>query len=115
MEDAQLNANLALEKAIQADDLARNSSERTKQIKSEAEDLRQNTTFLSDEAGLMFDRVLNTEAELKNLLEKSRSNSTLVHDAKEKVMYSRFCLFDYIIFWFRLAELAKTLKQLKLE
>lgn len=98
MEDAQLNANLALEKAIQADDLARNSSERTKQIKSEAEDLRQNTTFLSDEAGLMFDRVLNTEAELKNLLEKSRSNSTLVHDAKEKVMYSRFCLFDYIIF-----------------
>lgn len=50
-----------------------------------AEELLHNTTFLSDEAGFMYDRVLNTEAELKNLLETASSNNTLVHDAKEKV------------------------------
>ncbi|CAG9764671.1 unnamed protein product [Ceutorhynchus assimilis] len=85
LEDAQLNADYALEKAIQADELAGNASIKTQKIKLEAELLQQNTTFLGDEAGFMFDRVLNTEAELKSLLEKARSNSTLVHDAKEKV------------------------------
>lgn len=83
--DAGINANLALEKAIQADDLAKNASEKAGKIKTEAEDLHKNTTFLSDEAGLMYDRVLNTEGELKNLLEKASSNDSLVSEAKEKV------------------------------
>ncbi|XP_066151126.1 laminin subunit gamma-1-like isoform X1 [Euwallacea fornicatus] len=85
LEDAQENADLAFEKAKNANDLAKNASAKTEKIKSEAEDLNTNSTFLRDEAGFMYDRVFNTEAELKNLWEKARSNNTLVHDAKEKV------------------------------
>ncbi|ENN81832.1 hypothetical protein YQE_01771, partial [Dendroctonus ponderosae] len=85
LEDAQDNADIALRKAVDADDLARNASTKTEKIKLDAEELLHNTTFLSDEAEFMYDRVLNTEAELKNLLETASSNNTLVHDAKEKV------------------------------
>lgn len=85
IQNAKDNVDMALEKANEANRLADNASKKTQQIKNEAEDLRKNTTFLKDEAGFMYDRVLNTEAELKNLWDKARSNSTLVHDAKEKV------------------------------
>lgn len=85
IQNAKDNVEMALEKANEANRLADDASRKTQQIKSEAEDLRKNTTFLKDEAGFMYDRVLNTEAELKNLWDKARSNSTLVHDAKEKV------------------------------
>ncbi|XP_050312326.1 laminin subunit gamma-1-like isoform X2 [Anthonomus grandis grandis] len=85
LQDAQLSADYALKKAIEADQLAKNASGQTIKVKQEAELLQKNTTFLADEAGFMFDRVLNTEAELKNLVDKSRSNGTLVQEAKEKV------------------------------
>ncbi|XP_060520343.1 laminin subunit gamma-1-like isoform X2 [Cylas formicarius] len=85
LDDARGNADVALEKALQADELAKNASKNAERIKEDAEDLYRNTTFLSDEAGLMYDRVLNTEGELKNLLEKSKSNESLVNEAKEKV------------------------------
>ncbi|KAJ8928617.1 hypothetical protein NQ314_018796 [Rhamnusium bicolor] len=85
LEDAKKNAHLALEKAMQADVLAKNASSKADNIKNEAELLYKNTTALSEEAELMFDRVQNTEGEFKNLLEKAKSNNTLVNEAKEKV------------------------------
>ncbi|KAG5898178.1 hypothetical protein JTB14_013222 [Gonioctena quinquepunctata] len=85
MEEAKKNADLALQKAQQADELAGNASLKADQIKLEAEILFKNTTALGEESGLMFDRVQNTEGELKNLLDKFRSNTSLVNDAKEKV------------------------------
>lgn len=56
-------------------------------IKKDAELLYKNTTALSEEAELMFDRVRNTEGEFKNLFEKTKSNNTLVNEAKEKVSF----------------------------
>ncbi|CAH1999429.1 unnamed protein product [Acanthoscelides obtectus] len=85
LDEGRSNADSALEKAIQADQLAKETSEKAEQIKMEAEQLFLNTTSLSEEADLMFDRVLNTEGELKNLLEQTRSNESLVEEAKEKV------------------------------
>ncbi|XP_074027988.1 laminin subunit gamma-1 isoform X2 [Leptinotarsa decemlineata] len=85
MEKAKMNAELALQKAEKADEMAKNASLKADQIKSEAELLFKNTTALGQEAGLMFDRVQNTEGELKNLLDKFKSNTSLVNDAKEKV------------------------------
>lgn len=90
IQNAKDNVEMALDKANEANRLADDASRKTQQIKMEAEDLRKNTTFLKDEAGFMYDRVLNTEAELKNLWDKARSNSTLVHDAKEKVSIGYF-------------------------
>ncbi|XP_030761845.1 laminin subunit gamma-1-like isoform X2 [Sitophilus oryzae] len=83
--DAQSNADRALEKANQADELAENASIKAENIKTEAEDLFKNTSRLSEEAGLMYDRVLHSEGELKNLLDKARSNDSLLNEAKEKV------------------------------
>ncbi|KAL1516977.1 hypothetical protein ABEB36_000802 [Hypothenemus hampei] len=85
LEDADDNVESALEEAMNANNLAKNSSFKTKQIHSEAETLHKNTTLLKNEVGLMYDRVLTTEAELKNVHEKFRSNSSLVQDVKEKV------------------------------
>ncbi|KAF7284665.1 hypothetical protein GWI33_021849 [Rhynchophorus ferrugineus] len=83
--DAQSNAAQALEKANQADILAKSASVKAESIKTEAEGLFKNATQLNDEVGLMYDRVLHSEGEFKNLVDKARSNETLVNEAKEKV------------------------------
>lgn len=85
LEEAKKTADLALLKAEQADGLAKNASSKAEQMKLEAETLYKNTSWLGEEAGLMFDRVLNTEGELKNLLQQTRSNDSLVGEAKERV------------------------------
>ncbi|XP_018564354.1 laminin subunit gamma-1-like isoform X1 [Anoplophora glabripennis] len=85
LDDAKLNADLALEKALNANVVAKNASMTAERIKQDAEVLYKNTTALSEEAELMFDRVRNTEGEFKNLFEKTKSNNTLVNQAKEKV------------------------------
>lgn len=76
---------LALKKAQEAKDLANDVVLETEQAKVESEHLLKNTTTLSNEAGLMFDRVQNTDGEFKNLLEKHKSNESLVNEAREKV------------------------------
>lgn len=85
LEEARKNVDLAIEKAQQANDLANDTSSIAKQVKQEAQVLFKNTTTLREEAGLMFDRVQNTEGHLKNLLEKTQSNESLVQEAAEKV------------------------------
>ncbi|KAJ8934790.1 hypothetical protein NQ318_023168, partial [Aromia moschata] len=89
LDDAKRNANFALEKAVQAEALAKNASDKVENIKSDARLLYKNTTALSEETELMFDRVQNTEGEYINLLEKTKSNNTLVNEAKEKVLTNK--------------------------
>lgn len=85
MDQAAKNADLALQKAHQANALAKNASIKADNVKHESELLYKNATALVEEAGLMYDRVQNTEGELKSLVEKTRSNTSLVNEAKEKV------------------------------
>lgn len=85
LEVARKNVDLAIEKVQQANVLANETSIIAKQVKQEAKILFKNTTALREEAGLMFDRVQNTEGQLKNLLEKTKSNESLVHEAADKV------------------------------
>ncbi|XP_056648982.1 laminin subunit gamma-1-like isoform X1 [Diorhabda sublineata] len=85
LQQAIKNANLASQKAQQANQLANNASIIAEGVKRESELLFKNSTLLSEEAALMFDRVQNTEGELKNLIEKTRSNTSLINEAKEKV------------------------------
>lgn len=85
LDQAAKNADLALQKAHQANALAKNASIKADNVKHESELLYKNATALVEEAGLMYDRVQNTEGELKSLVEKTRSNTSLVNEAKEKV------------------------------
>lgn len=85
VDDATNSGNLALQKAQEANKLAKDVSFETEQAKIEAELLYKNTSNLLNEAGLMYDRVQNTDGELKSLLEKQRSNESLVNEAREKV------------------------------
>lgn len=85
VDEAAKTVNLALLKAQQAKDLAVDMSAETEQAKVEAQLLFKNSTNLRNEAGLMYDRVQNTDGELKNLVEKHKSNESLVNEAREKV------------------------------
>ncbi|CAH0546889.1 unnamed protein product [Brassicogethes aeneus] len=85
LNEAKGSAERALENAKNADYLAKNASANALKIKNSAEVLYQNASDLGNEANLMFDRVTNTEGRLKNLMEITRSNDTLINDAKEKV------------------------------
>ncbi|KAJ8915786.1 hypothetical protein NQ315_004598 [Exocentrus adspersus] len=85
LDDAKLQVDLALEKALDSNSIAENASTTADRVKQDAEQLYKNLTGLSEEAELMFDRVRNTEGEFKSLLEKTKSNTTLVNEAKEKV------------------------------
>ncbi|CAG9855702.1 unnamed protein product [Phyllotreta striolata] len=85
LDQASVNAELALRKAQQANALANNASIKADNIKHESELLYKNSTALVEEAGLMFDRVQNTDGELKSLVENTKSNTSLVNEAKEKV------------------------------
>ncbi|XP_050515738.1 laminin subunit gamma-1-like isoform X1 [Diabrotica virgifera virgifera] len=85
LDQAKNNADVALEKAQQANVLAKNASVKACEIKHESELLYKNSTALVEEAGLMFDRVQNTEGELKILVQKTKSNTSLINEVKEKV------------------------------
>lgn len=83
--DAKTNADDALTKAIQADELAKNASANAANIKNDADLLYQNATNLNVEAELMGERVQATKVALKTLLDETRSNDSFIHQAKEKV------------------------------
>lgn len=83
--DAKTNADDALIKAIQADELAKNASANAASIKNDADLLYQNATNLNVEAELMGERVQVTKIALKTLLDETRSNDSFIHQAKEKV------------------------------
>lgn len=85
VDEATRSVNLALKKAQDANELANNMSSDADIAKEEAKLLIKNTTNLRNEAGLMYDRVQNTDGELKSLVEKHKSNVSLVNEAKEKV------------------------------
>lgn len=83
--ESKTNANQALTTAKEADRLAKNASKNAEVLKNEATALKQNASALKNEAVLMFDRVLDTENELKNLLDQTQNNNSIVEQAKEKV------------------------------
>ncbi|KAJ8928497.1 hypothetical protein NQ314_018944, partial [Rhamnusium bicolor] len=85
LKDATENANSALEKAVQADVLAKNASVGAEKVKIEAKLLLKNTTALTEEAEIMKDRVQDTEEKLEELLQISGTNVTLINVAKDKV------------------------------
>ncbi|KAJ3635456.1 hypothetical protein MTP99_008363 [Tenebrio molitor] len=83
--EAKRNADEALQKALQAEELAKNASSNAENIKNDADLLYKNATNLNAEADLMAGRVEATEASLKTLLHETKSNDTLIHQAKDKV------------------------------
>lgn len=83
--EAKRNADEALQKALQAEELAKNASSNAENIKNDADLLYKNATNLNGEADLMAGRVEATEASLKTLLHETKSNDTLIHQAKDKV------------------------------
>ncbi|XP_018318768.1 laminin subunit gamma-1 isoform X2 [Agrilus planipennis] len=85
LKDAKFNADNALRTVTQADSLAKAASEKAQQIKAEAEQLYQNATGFKQEANLMADRVDNTDMEYQELYKQTRSNESLIGEAKDKV------------------------------
>lgn len=85
LRDAKGGVGVALTNAQNAEELAKDASTTAFKIKKDAEMLHQNATNLGNEANLMFDRVRNTEGRLSTLLEITKSNDTLITEAKEKV------------------------------
>ncbi|KAJ8934784.1 hypothetical protein NQ318_023162 [Aromia moschata] len=83
--DASENANMALESAVQADTLAKNTSDNLGKIKTEADKLQFNSTGLIEEIDAVEDRVQETEERLEELLRKGGTNDSLINQAKDKV------------------------------
>lgn len=85
LHDATENANTALEKAMQADDLAKNASSAAEKLKDEAIVLGRNATLLGEDAQLLGEKVNVTEIQLNNLLDWTKTNTSLINEAKDKV------------------------------
>ncbi|XP_044268909.1 laminin subunit gamma-1 isoform X1 [Tribolium madens] len=85
LREAKGNADAALKRALQADELAKNASANAESIKNDADLLFQNASGLNEEADLMADRVEATQSALRTLIQETRSNDTLINQAKEKV------------------------------
>lgn len=98
MDESTKSANIAFQKAEEAKALANDVSSETEQAQMEAELLFRNTTSLRNEAGLMYDRVQNTDGELKSLLEKHKSNESLVNEARDKVCNLISLVFFLVIY-----------------
>lgn len=95
--DAADNANSALEKVLQADVLAKNTSEAVDKVAKEAEILRDNATILNNEAVDMNDRVQETEMKLNKFFEWTKTNDSLINAAKEAVSTFSFNTINFII------------------
>lgn len=94
--DAADNANSALEKVLQADVLAKNTSEAVDKIAREAEILKNNATVLNNEATDMNYRVQETEIKLNKFFEWTKTNDSLINAAKEavsRIIFSVLLLF----------------------
>lgn len=85
LHEAKNNADAALKRADQANELAKNASAHAENIKNDADLLFQNASGLNEEADLMAERVDATQAALRTLIQETRSNDTLIIQAKEKV------------------------------
>lgn len=109
LKEAKSNADSALRKALEADVLAKNTSANAENIKNDAEILFKNASVLGEEAILMSGRVSNTKSEFNTLLDQTRSNDTLIQQAKEKVSVSLNLFISYLTCIFqRLVERVKT-------
>ncbi|RZC40648.1 laminin subunit gamma-1, partial [Asbolus verrucosus] len=85
LSEVKERTSVALEMALNTDSLAKNVSANAENIKNDAKVLSNNATGLNAEAELMAERVQVTEYDLKTLIDQTRSNDTLIHQAKEIV------------------------------
>ncbi|CAH1179506.1 unnamed protein product [Phaedon cochleariae] len=85
LREATNNAASALEKALQADDLAKNASSTAGGAKEEAGVLLRNATLLNENAELLKERVQDSEDKLQTFYSYTRTNESLINEAKEKV------------------------------
>lgn len=70
---------------MQADDLAKNTSQAVENLTKEAEQLKENATSLNNEANEMNYRVQETEIKLNKFYDRALTNDSLINVAKEAV------------------------------
>ncbi|CAG9855706.1 unnamed protein product [Phyllotreta striolata] len=85
LRDATDNANSALEKALQADTLAKNATATAGKIKTEAGNLMRNTTLLGEDAELMMERIVEVDQKLDSFIVDTKTNGTFIKTATDKI------------------------------